>query len=158
MATGHILQWPVNPMNSSKNIVQLGDFSSYLGVMGKVSHLYCLSMYYVLWLMSHVWLFAAPWIVTSQAPLPVGFSRRGYWSGLPFPSPGDHPDPEMEHCASCLGRWILYHCTNWKTHIYYIIGSERTMRTQEQGPKRGEVTSQISSHSLLKACLGRKLG
>ena len=56
MATGHILQWPVNPVDSSKNIVQLGDFSSYLGVMGKVPHLYCLSMYYILCMLSHVWL------------------------------------------------------------------------------------------------------
>ena len=31
-----------------------------------------------------------------QAPLSIGFSRQGYWSGLPFPSAGDLPDPEIE--------------------------------------------------------------
>ena len=31
-----------------------------------------------------------------QAPLSTGFSRQEYWSGLPFPSPGDHPDPGIE--------------------------------------------------------------
>ena len=31
-----------------------------------------------------------------QAPLPIGFRRQEYWSGLPFPSPGDLPGPEME--------------------------------------------------------------
>ena len=36
------------------------------------------------------------WTVAHQAPLSMGFSRQGYWSGLPFPSPGDLPDPGME--------------------------------------------------------------
>ena len=38
-------------------------------------------------LLSHVWLFLTPWTVAYQAPLSLGFSRQGYWSGLPFPSP-----------------------------------------------------------------------
>ena len=42
---------------------------------------------------SHVGLFATPWIVAHQAPLSTGFSRQEYWSGLPCPSPGDLPDP-----------------------------------------------------------------
>ena len=37
-----------------------------------------------------------PWAVASQAPLSVGFSRQGYWSGLPFPSPGDLPNPGIK--------------------------------------------------------------
>ena len=37
-----------------------------------------------------------PWIVAFQAPLCVGFSRQEYWSGLPFPPPGDLPDPGTE--------------------------------------------------------------
>ena len=37
-----------------------------------------------------------PWTVASQAPLSMGFSRQGYWSGLSFPSSGDHPDPGIE--------------------------------------------------------------
>ena len=39
---------------------------------------------------------ATPWTVTCQAPLSMEFSGQEYWSGLPFPSPGDLPDPEME--------------------------------------------------------------
>ena len=39
--------------------------------------------------LSHVQLFAIPWTVTCQAPLSVEFSRQGYWSGLPFPSPSE---------------------------------------------------------------------
>ena len=37
--------------------------------------------------------FATPWTVACQAPLSMRFSRQEYWSGLPFPSPGDLPDP-----------------------------------------------------------------
>ena len=46
--------------------------------------------------LSRVRLFATPWTVAYQAPLSMGFSRHGYWSGLPFPSPGDLPDPGIE--------------------------------------------------------------
>ena len=37
-----------------------------------------------------------PWTIVHQAPLSVGFSKQEYWSGLPFPSPGDLPDPISE--------------------------------------------------------------
>ena len=40
-------------------------------------------------------LFATPWTVARQAPLSMGFSRQEFWSGLPFPSPGD-PYPRIE--------------------------------------------------------------
>ena len=46
--------------------------------------------------LSCVWCFASPWTVALQAPLSMGFSRQEYWSGLPFPSPGDLPDPGIE--------------------------------------------------------------
>ena len=39
---------------------------------------------------------ATPWSVAYQAPLTVGFSRQEYWNGLPFPSPGDLPNPGIE--------------------------------------------------------------
>ena len=45
---------------------------------------------------SRVQLFATLMTVDCQAPLSVGFSRQGYWSGLPCPSPGDLPDPGTE--------------------------------------------------------------
>ena len=46
--------------------------------------------------LSHVQLFGTPWTVAHQAPLSLGFSRQEYWSGLPFPSPGDLPNPGIE--------------------------------------------------------------
>ena len=47
-------------------------------------------------LLSRVQLFVTPWTVAYQAPPSMGFSRQEYWSGLPFPSPGDLPDPGIE--------------------------------------------------------------
>ena len=46
--------------------------------------------------LSHVQLFAALLPVALQAPLSMGFPSQEYWSGLPFPSPGDLPDPGIE--------------------------------------------------------------
>ena len=46
--------------------------------------------------LSRVQLFATPWTVAYQAPPSLGFSRQEYWSGLPFPSPGDLPKPGIE--------------------------------------------------------------
>ena len=45
---------------------------------------------------SHVWLFVPLWTIAPQTPLPMGFSRQEYWSGLPCPPPGDLPDPGIE--------------------------------------------------------------
>ena len=47
-------------------------------------------------LLSRVQLFAIPWIVAYQAPPSMEFSKQVDWSGLPFPSPGDLPDPGIE--------------------------------------------------------------
>ena len=47
-------------------------------------------------LLSHVQLFVSPWTIAYKAPPSMGFSRQGYWSGLPFPSPGDLPNPGIE--------------------------------------------------------------
>ena len=47
-------------------------------------------------LLSHARLFLTPWTIAHQAPPSMGFSRQEYWSGLPFPSPGDLPNPGIE--------------------------------------------------------------
>ena len=47
-------------------------------------------------------LFETPWTVAYQAPLSMGFSGQGYWSGLPFPSPGDLPNPGVEPGSPAL--------------------------------------------------------
>ena len=47
-------------------------------------------------MLSRVRLFAILWTVAHQAPLATGFCRQEHWSGLPFPSPGDLPDPGIK--------------------------------------------------------------
>ena len=46
--------------------------------------------------LSHVQLFASPWSIACQVPLSMELSRQEYWSGLPFPLPGDLPNPVIE--------------------------------------------------------------
>ena len=57
---------------------------------------------------SHVRFFVTPWTVACQDPPSMGLSRQEYWSGLPFPSPGDLPDPKIDpgllHCRQMLYR------------------------------------------------------
>ena len=48
-----------------------------------------------------------PWTVALQAPLSMGFPRQEYWTGLPFSSPGDLPNPEIKY--ACIDRQVLYH-------------------------------------------------
>ena len=47
-------------------------------------------------MLNKVQLFTIPWTVAHQAPLSMEFSRQEYWSGLPFPPPGDLLDPGIE--------------------------------------------------------------
>ena len=54
--------------------------------------------------LSHVRLFATPWTVGYQAPPSMGFSRQEYWSGLPFPSPGDLPNTGIESGSPTLSH------------------------------------------------------
>ena len=52
--------------------------------------------------LSHAWLFATPWTVAYQAPLSMEFSRQEYWSGSPFPSPGELPNPGIKPTSPAL--------------------------------------------------------
>ena len=62
----------------------------------------------------------APWTAAHQTPLSMGFPRQEYWSGLPFPPPGDLP----KTCISCIGRWILYHWATWgPQELFWVSGN-----------------------------------
>ena len=54
------------------------------------------SIHWTVKTLSHVRLFATPWSIAYQAPLSTGFSGQEYWSGLPFPSLGDLPNPGIK--------------------------------------------------------------
>ena len=64
-----------------------------------------------------------PWTIAHQAPLLMGFSKQEYWSGLPFPSPGDLPNPGMEPMSlmsPALAGDIRFFTTSttWEIHAY----------------------------------------
>ena len=63
--------------------------------------------------------FLTPWTVARQAPLSVGFSRQKYWSALPFPPPGDLPDPGIKPTSlmtpALAGRFFIT-STTWELH------------------------------------------
>ena len=60
-------------------------------------------------------LFVAPWTAARQAPLSMGFSGQEYWTGLPFFTPGDLPDPGIEllslGCAASAGDFFTNYAT-----------------------------------------------
>ena len=62
----------------------------------KIQHTFMMKWSEVVKLLSRVRLFATPRIVAYQASQSMGFSRQEYWSWLPFPSPGDLPNPGIE--------------------------------------------------------------
>ena len=66
--------------------------------------------------LSHVRLFGTPWIVAYQAPLSMGFSRQEYWSGLPFPSPRDLPNPGIKPRSPALQKDVLLSKPPGKPH------------------------------------------
>ena len=78
---------------------------------------------YMLIHFSHVWLFVIPWTVARQVPLPMGFSRQEYWSGLLFPPSGDLPEsgiePESLTSPALTGRFFTTSAT-WKAHQQLI--------------------------------------
>ena len=75
-------------------------------------------------LLSHARLFLAPWTVAHQAPLPMEFSRQEYWSGLPFPSPGNLPNPGIKSASpispALAGRFFTTSAT-WEVQCKSII-------------------------------------
>ena len=81
-------------------------------------------------LLSRVWLFATRWTVAYQAHPSMGFSRQKYWSGLPFPFPGDLPSPGIEPRSPALqadallseppGNHYFFSVTSSKYHLMFI--------------------------------------
>ena len=67
--------------------------------------------------LSCVRLFATPWPVACQAPPSMGFSRQEYWSGLPFPFPGDLPDPWIEPRSPALQTDLTIGATREESNL-----------------------------------------
>ena len=65
-------------------------------------------------LLSHVQLFTTPWSIACQTSLSMGFSQQEYWTGLPFLSPGDLPNPGVEPASPALVGGFLTACATWE--------------------------------------------
>ena len=59
------------------------------------------------YVLSYIWLFVTPWTSAPQAPLSMEFYKQEYWSGLPFPSPGNFHDPGIEPASPVLAGWFF---------------------------------------------------
>ena len=70
-------------------------------------------------------LFTAPWTLAYQAPLSLEFSRLEYWNSLPFPTPGDLPDPRVKpwslESPALAGRFLLLHHLGFLVYSYTIL-------------------------------------
>ena len=86
-------------------------------------------------LLSHVQLFVTPWTAVCQAPLSIGFSRQEWESRLPFPPPGDLPNPGIE---SCLLPWQAGHLGSMRTFLLPVP----VHHPPSAGPDRGQVRGQ----------------
>ena len=78
---------------------------------------------------SHVQLSATPWAVARQAPLSIGLPRQEYWTGLPFPLPGDIPHPGIQPGSSAVQAgslpteppfYLILGLLIWKQSFYLI--------------------------------------
>ena len=86
-------------------------------LLGSMHQCVCVCVCVCVHALSHVWLVATPWTVALQVPLSMEFSRQEYWSELPFPTPGDLPDPGIQYVSlvspALAGRFFT-NCATWE--------------------------------------------
>ena len=121
-------------------------------------------------LLSCVWLFMTTWTVANQAPPSMWFSRQEYWSGSPFPSPEDLPNPRMEPSSPALqadaltseplGKFLyMYmnplnlHTTLWGRCYYFTDKAPMKPREGEVGSEsrqNGSRVCTVNRHAVVR--------
>ena len=91
------------------------------------------------WALTLIWLFATPWTVAHQVPLSMEFSRQEYWSGLPFPPPGDFSGPTQVSNPCLLHLLCLLHL-----HVDFFTAAPPG---KLQGLLRGQIYNQFLNMS-----------
>ena len=110
-------------------------------------------------LLSRVRLFATPWTVAYQAPPSMGFSRQEYWSGLPFPSSGDLPNPGIESgCVDHNKLWKILKEMGISDHLTCLLrnlyaGQEATVRTRHGTTDWFQTEKGVHQSCILSLCL-----
>ena len=99
--------------------------------------------------LSHVWLFATPWTIASQAPPFMGFPRQEYWSGLPFPSPEESSQPRDQTQVSCIaGRFFMVWATGESHPLWDMLQSNRCFwQNLQEGAKQGNMAKKYSKEA-----------
>ena len=89
--------------------------------------------------------FTTPWTIALQAPPSMGFSRQKYWGGLPFPSPGDLPDPEIEPSCPTLQAGSLPFKLSREAQFIYPRSSELNSNLREGDSPGGPLVKNLPS-------------
>ena len=113
-------------------------------VLSRVCLFVCVCVCVCTCVLSHVCLFVTPWAAVCQTLLSMEFSRQEYWSGLPFPSPEDLPDPGTEPSSLGFSAPFLSGA-HWKIHlkcILYLIGVSLMAQWYRIHPYNAGVTGQ----------------
>ena len=101
-----------------------------------------------------------PWTAACQAPWSMGFPRQEYWSGLPFPSPVDLPDPGIEHLSlvsPALAGGFFTAVATWKRNLFYVFEmfdfpSQNFAQQGNGSPGNPTEIWGRSTHSSVNAC------
>ena len=96
-------------------------------------------------------------IVANQAPLSMGFPRQGHWRGLPFPSPGDLPDPgitPMSFMSLALASGFLTTSMTWEAQIGIqittVFGKKKGEASEVQNVIKGSVMGEVLNWKMAK--------
>ena len=85
-----------------------------------------------------LWLFVTLWTITHQSPLSMGLSKQEYWSGFPFPSPGDLPDPGIKPGSPALQAYSLLCKPPQKPPKTYSVQFSRSVVSDSLRPHEAE--------------------
>ena len=97
-----------------------------------------------------VWLFATPWTIAQQASLSMGFSRQEYWSGLPFPSLGDLPNPGIKsRYPVTAGRLFTLWATREALKLKRRVNSMCSGGKRWEGQKKKEIMNNAKTFYVL---------
>ena len=131
-------QWILKEMNPESSLERL----MLKPKLQSFGHLMWRAVRCVLSCFNHVWLHVIPWTVAHKVSLSIGFSKQEYWSGFPFPSPGNLPDSGIKPVSltspALAGRYLIT-STTWGDPRWRVDSLEKTLMLKKiEGRRRGQ--------------------